>query len=155
MVKSEAATVEEYLAGLPEERRDAIEAVRWVVLDNLPDGYEECMQFGMIGYVVPLSRYPVTYNKQALQLAALASQKRYMAVYLTGIYTSPDTYRAFEKAYRATGKRWDVGKSCVRFRTLDDLPLELIGQSIASMSVEAFVRRVTAARPTRSKREAL
>ena len=85
MVKSDAATVEEYLAGLPEERREAIEAVRNVVLENLPAGYEECMQFGMIGYVVPLSRYPVTYNKQALQLAALASQKRYMAIYLNNV----------------------------------------------------------------------
>ena len=112
MVKSDAATVEDYLAGLPEERREAIEAVRRVVLEHLPDGYEECMQFGMIGYVVPLSRYPVTYNKQALQLAALASQKRYMALYLNNVYGDPETLEWFTSAYAASGKRLDMGKSC-------------------------------------------
>ena len=110
------------------------------------------MNWGMITYQVPLRTCPNTYNGQPLMYAALASQKSYMAVYLTAIYTSPETYRAVEKAYQATGQRWDVGKSCGRFRTLDDLPLELICQSIASMSVEAFVKRVTTARPTRSKR---
>ena len=154
-MRSSATTVSAYLKTLPADRRRALSAVRKVIHQHLPMGYEEAMNWGMITYQVPLRTCPDTYNGQPLMYAALASQKRYMAVGLSGIYTSPDTYRAFEKAYRATGKRWDVGKSCVRFRTLDDLPLELIGQSIASMSVEAFVRRVTAARPTRSKREAL
>ena len=146
MVKSEAATVVEYLAGLSEERRDAIEAVRRVVLDNLPDGYEECMQFGMIGYVVPLSRYPVTYNKQALQLAALASQKRYMAVYLNNVYGDPQTLEWFTSAYAASGKRLDMGKSCVRFKRLADLPLDLIGETIARTSVDDFLSFYESAR---------
>ena len=85
MAKSKAETVDEYLAELPEERRAAISAVRQVVLDSLPEGYEEMMQFGMIGYVIPLVRYPVTYNGQALQYAALASQKNHMSLYLVNI----------------------------------------------------------------------
>lgn len=146
MVKSDAATVEEYLAELPEERREAIEAVRRVVLDNLPDGYEECMLFGMIGYVVPFSRYPVTYNKQPLQLAALASQKRYMAVYLNNVYGDPQTLEWFTSAYAATGKPLDMGKSCVRFRRLEDLPLDVIGATIARTSVDDFLSFYESAR---------
>ena len=146
MVKSDAATVEEYLAGLPDDRREAVAAVRQMVLDNLPDGYEECMQFGMIGYVVPLSRYPVTYNKQPLQLAALASQARYMAIYLNNVYGDPATLEWFTSAYAASGKRLDMGKSCVRFKRLDDLPLDLIGQTIARTSVDEFLAFYESAR---------
>ena len=151
-MRSSAATVSAYLKSLPTDRRLALSAVRKVIRTHLPPGYQEAMNWGMITYQVPLRTYPDTYNGQPLMYAALASQKNYMAVYLTALYTSPETFRAFEKAYKSTGKRWDVGKSCVRFRTLDDLPLELLGQSIASMSVEAFVTRVTTARPTRSRR---
>ena len=125
-MRSSASTVEEYLAELPEERREAIEAVRQVILKNLPAGYEEVMNWGMITYQVPLETYPDTYNKKPLMYAALASQKRHMAVYLTGIYMDDEARGEFEAAYRATGKRYDVGKSCARFRKLEDLPLELI-----------------------------
>ena len=146
MVKSDADTVEEYLAALPPERRGAIEAVRRVILDNLPEGYEECMSFGMIGYVVPLARYPKTYNKQPLALAALASQKHYMALYLNNVYGDPETYERFTSAYRATGKRLDMGKSCVRFRKVDDLPLDLVGETIARTGVEEYLAVYEAAR---------
>ena len=115
--------------------------MRRVILDRIPEGYEEVMNWGMISYQVPLERFPNTYNKQPLMYAALASQKSYMAVYLSGIYTSEEGREAFEKAYKATGKRFDVGKSCVRFRTLDDLPLDVIGDTIASMSVEDLIAR--------------
>ena len=141
-MQSEAATVEEYLAELPEERRIAIEAVREVILKNLPVGYEEVMNWGMITYQVPLETYPDTYNKKPLMYAALASQKNHMAVYLTAIYMTEEARLAFEAAYKATGKRYDVGKSCVRFKKLEDFPLELIGQSIASLEASEFVRRV-------------
>jgi len=140
-MRSEATTVEGYLAELPAERREAIEAVRSVILENLPDGYVESMNWGMIAYEVPLETYPDTYNKQPLMFAALASQKNHMGVYLTGIYISDDVRDEFEKAYRATGKRCDVGNSCVRFRKLDDLPLELIGETIASVPVDRFIER--------------
>ena len=141
-MQSEAANVEEYLAELPEERRIAIEAVREVILKNLPVGYEEVMNWGMITYQVPLEIYPDTYNKKPLMYAALASQKNHMAVYLTAIYMTEEARLDFETAYKATGKRYDVGKSCVRFKKLEDFPLELIGQSIASLEASEFVRRV-------------
>ncbi len=140
-MRSEATTAEQYLAGLPDDRREAIEAVRAVILENLPDGYEEAMNWGMITYQIPLETYPDTYNKQPLMFAALASQKNHMAVYLTGIYVSDEARDEFEKAYRATGKRFDVGKSCVRFRKLDDLPLDLIGQTIAAVPMERLIAR--------------
>ena len=98
--------------------------VREVILKHLPVGYEEAINWGMITYQVPLETYPDTYNKKPLMYAALASQKHHMAIYLTGIYMDPDSKQSFEDTYRATGKRYDVGKSCVRFRKLDDLPLE-------------------------------
>jgi len=148
-MKSDAKTVDEYLAELPENHRDAIETVRAVVLENLPAGYEETMNWGMITYQVPLKSYPDTYNKQPLVYAQLASQKNYMTLYLMGIYGSPDMAEKFEAAYRATGKRYDVGKSCVRFRSLDDLPLPLIGETIASMPMDDFLSAAKAARSTR------
>jgi uncharacterized protein YdhG (YjbR/CyaY superfamily) len=138
-VKSEARTVEAYLSELPDDRRAAVEAVRATILENLPEGYEEAMNWGMISYQVPLETYPDTYNGQPLMLAAVASQKRHMAVYLSAIYADEALRTRFEAEYRATGKRFDVGKSCVRFRTLDDLPLDVIGRAIASTHVDAFV----------------
>jgi uncharacterized protein YdhG (YjbR/CyaY superfamily) len=148
-MQSKAATIEEYLNELTPERRERIETVRAVILENLPEGYEEAMNWGMISYQVPLAVYPETYNKQPLMYAALASQKNHMAVYLTGIYMDEAAKDAFEAAYKATGKRYDVGKSCVRFKRLDDLPLELIGETIASLPVNEFVERVKAVRSQR------
>lgn len=139
MVQSEAQSVEDYLADLPDDRLDAIEEVRDVVLQNLPAGYEERMQYGMIAYVVPLETYPETYNGQPLGYAAIASQKRHMAVYLTGLYMDDDLRDAFETEYKATGKRWDVGASCVRFRKLDDLPLDVIGKAVGALPVDRLI----------------
>ena len=138
-MRSSAKTVEEYLDDLPPDRLEALESVREVILANLPEGYEEAMNWGMITYQVPLSRYPDTYNKQPLMMAALASQKNHMAVYLTGVYADDDSREEFVTAYKETGKRLDMGKSCVRFRKLDDLPVELIGDAIARFSVDEFI----------------
>lgn len=151
-MRSDASTVNEYLAELPEERQAAIAAVRNVILNHLPEGYEEVMNWGMITYQVPLEFYPDTYNKKPLMYAALAAQKNHMAVYLTAIYMSEEASQAFEAAYRATGKRYDAGKACVRFKTLDDLPLDLIGQSIASLSMTEFVEQAKAAGLARKRR---
>jgi hypothetical protein len=145
-MKSDATTVKEYLDSLPEDRRTAIAAVRRAIRKQLPQGYREGMQYGMISYYIPLRRYPDTYNGQPLSLAALASQKRHMAVYLNNVYSDPAIQRDFEEAYRATGKRLDMGKSCVRFRRLDDLPLELIGETVARTSVDQFIERYEVAR---------
>jgi len=145
-MQSTAETVAEYLAGLPQDRRLAIERVRRTILERLPQGYQEAMNWGMISYQIPLDRYPETYNGQPLMYAALASQKNYMAVYLSVIYSSDEARQKFEAAYKATGKRYDVGKSCVRFKKLDDLPLDLIGDTIASMEVADFIALTEAAR---------
>lgn len=153
-MQSNASTVAQYLSELSPERRVAVEAVRQTILENLPAGYEEVMNWGMIAYQVPLETYPDTYNGKPLMYAALASQKNHMAIYLTGIYMDDEVRRRFEAAYRATGKRYDVGKSCVRFRKLDDLPLELIGESIASLGVQEFIARVEKARSVRKSRRA-
>ena len=149
-MQSNAKDIKSYLAELPEERRSAIETVRKVILDNLPPGYEDVMNWGMITYQVPLQDYPDTYNGKPLMYAALASQKNHMAVYLTSIYMQDADRQAFEAAYRQTGKRFDAGKSCVRFRKLEDLPLELIGQSIAACQMPDFISRVKATQSVRS-----
>lgn len=136
---SDAATVSEYLDSLPDDRRAAIEAVRKVVKKNLPKGFVETMRWGMITYEVPLSTYPDTYNGQPLAYAAIASQKQHMSVYLMGIYGSESLRARFEDEYRATGKRMDIGKSCVRFRKLDDLPLDVVGRAVAAVSLKDFL----------------
>jgi hypothetical protein len=138
-MSSKAITVKEYLEGLPAERREAISRVREVILKNLPAGYEEGIQYGMIGYYIPLSRYPKTYNKQPLGLAALASQKNYMSLYLMNIYSDPETLQWFKDAFHKSGKKLDMGKSCIRFKHLEDLPLETVGQAIARTPVDDFI----------------
>jgi len=139
MVSSRAETVEEYLAELPDDRRDAVAEVRDVILENLPDGFVEAMNWGMISYEVPLDRHPDTYNGKPLMYAALASQKNHMAVYLTAIFVDGETEDWFRSEYEATGKKLDMGKSCVRFKSLDQLPLDLIGQVIAGTSVDDLI----------------
>jgi uncharacterized protein YdhG (YjbR/CyaY superfamily) len=146
LVRSEASSVEQYLAELPDDRRDAIEAVRDVIVENLPDGYVEEMNWGMISYSVPLETYPDTYNGQPLMYAAVASQKNHMAVYLSGVYADEGRRETFLEKYRETGKRLDMGKSCVRFRTIDDLPVDLIGDTIAGIDVDTFIEVYEAAR---------
>ena len=146
MATSTARTPEEYLDSLPEDRRAAVAAVRRVVLENLPDGFEEGMQYGMIGYYIPLERFPDTYNGQPLGLAALANQKQHMALYLNNVYGDRTTESRFRERWAATGKKLDMGKSCVRFRRLEDLPLDVIGRTIAEESVEGYLARYAAAR---------
>ena len=145
-MQSKATTPEEYLDELSDERRAAISAVRDVVLENLPDGYEEMMEFGMITYAVPLSVFPKTYNEKPLMYAALASQKRHMALYLTNVYGDGSLEAWFRERYLATGKRMDMGKSCVRFRKLDDLPLDLVGETIAKTPIDEFLEIYRASR---------
>ena len=146
MARSSAATVEEYLDELAPDRREQIEAMREVVLENLPDGYEEAMNWGMISWEIPLERYPKTYNKQPLMYAALASQKNYMSLYLMCVYAHEGRHAEFERRFKASGKKLDMGKSCVRFKSVDDLPMDLIAETIASTSVEDYIRSYEAAR---------
>jgi hypothetical protein len=139
VMQSDATTVAEYLDSLPADRRAALSAVRRVIRKNLPKGIVETMNWGMISYEIPLKTYPDTYNGQPLMYAALGSQKNHMAVYLTAVYGSQKLREEFEAAYRASGKKLDMGKSCVRFRTLDGLPLDVIGNAIGSCTLEQYI----------------
>ena len=141
-MQSKANTVKQYLNELPNDRKKAISIVRQTILENLPEGYDEVINWGMITYEVPLETYPNTYNGKPLMYAALASQKNHMAVYLMGCYMAPEVRNEFEKAYKKSGKRFDAGKSCIRFKKIDDLPLELLGKTIASMDVNEFIELV-------------
>ena len=140
MARSTAGSVEDYLQELPRERREVLQAVRKVVLDNLPAGYVETMNWGMISYEIPLERYPDTYNKRPLMYAALASQKNYMSLYLMCVYSHKESRVRFEEEFKASGKKLNMGKSCVRFKRLEDLPLDVVGEAIAGTSVDAYIR---------------
>jgi len=146
LVSTTAKTVEEYLHTLPADRQGPMRAVREVILENLPKGYAETINWGMITYEIPLERYPDTYNKQPLAMAGLASQKNYMSLYLMNVYADPETAKQFHEKYRASGKKLNMGKSCVRFKKLDDLPLEVIGEVIRGCTVEQYIRRYEQAR---------
>ena len=141
-MQSKANTVKQYLNELPNDRKKAISIVRQTILENLPEGYDEVMNWGMITYEVPLETYPNTYNGKPLMYVALASQKNHMAVYLMGCYMVPEVRNEFEKAYKKSGKQFDAGKSCIRFKKIDDLPLDLLGKTIASMDVNEFIELV-------------
>lgn len=132
-------TVAEYIAGLPADRAEQIATLRQLILERLPEGYAEEMDFGMISYVIPLETYPNTYNGHPLMYAALASQKRHMSLYLMNVYGDDDTMRWFTGGFAAAGKKLDMGKACVRFKKLDDLPLNLIGEAIARTSVAEYI----------------
>lgn len=147
MVKSAAKTVDEFLAELPEARRAVIEQVRKLIRKNLPKGYEETMNWGMINYEIPLKRYPDTYNKQPLGSVALAAQKNYYAIYLFGAYGDPKQRKELEDAFAKSGKKMDMGKSCLRFKSPDDLPLDAIGKLIADMPPEKLIALYEASRP--------
>ena len=138
-MRSEATSVDQYVKELPAERREMISAVREVVLANLPEGIVEVMSWGMISYEIPLETAPNTYNGKPLLYAALASQKQYCALYLMAVYGSESLRKKFETAYELSGKRMDIGKSCVRFRKLEDLPLEVVADAIAAVSVPQYL----------------
>lgn len=152
---NQAATVAEYLASLPEDRRMALEAVRKTILKNLPKGYEEGMQYGMIGYYVPHSVYPPGYHcdpKQPLPFVALASRKGYMTLSFMGVYGDPEGEKWFRDEWAKTGKRLDMGKACIRFKKLDDIPLEVVGEAVKRIPVSKLVERYEAALGARKQR---
>lgn len=142
MARSEAATVDAYLAELPPERRAVIAALRKLIRKNLPKGYAETMNWGMIAYEVPLKRHADTYNGQPLMYLSLAAQKNNFALYLTVAHAA-ELRRAFADAGK---KEPDMGKSCLRFKTLDDLPLDAIGRLVAATPVDELIARYVASR---------
>ena len=139
MARSNASTVEEYLAELPEERRAVIAQVRDFVRTNLPKGYEENINWGAITYEIPLSRYPKTYNRQPLAFASLAAQKNHYALYLMCLYDGSDRAKTFADEFRKAGKKLDMGKSCVRFKRVEDLHLPAIAKVIAETPPEKYI----------------
>jgi hypothetical protein len=142
LMQSKATTVRQYLAELPAERRFVIEAVRAVILKNLDPLFEEGMQYGMIGYYVPHRVYPAGYHcdpKQPLPFICLASQKNYLSLYLGCVY-GPEREQPFRAAWAKTGKKLDMGKACVRFKKLDDLALEVIGDVIRQTRARDFIK---------------
>ena len=141
-MKSSAKTVEEYIKSLPVDRREVIGKIREVIKKNLPSGYGESMQYGMIGYPVPLSKYPDGYlnNKNTpLPYISLASQKQYISIYLMGIYGDKKADKWFREEYEKSGKKLNMGKSCVRACNLEDFPLDVIGKAVALVTTEEFI----------------
>jgi Domain of unknown function (DU1801) len=151
---SQATTVKEYLQSLPPDRRAVINAVREVILANLPKGYEECMSYGIIGYVVPHSLYPPGYHcdpKLPLPYANLGSKKNHMSLHLLSVYCDPDTATWFQKAWKASGKKLDMGAACVRFKKIEDVPLDVIGKVIARTPVKKYISVMEALAAKRKK----
>jgi hypothetical protein len=139
MQNKTAKSADEYLDDLPADRRNAIAAVRAVVRKNLPKGYSEFVSWGMINYGVPLSRFPNTGNGQPLCYAALAAQKNYCSLYLMSVYGDKKQEARLRDGFKAAGKKLDMGKSCVRFKTPDDLPLDVVGELIAAVPAEQWI----------------
>jgi Domain of unknown function (DU1801) len=143
-MQSKATTVAQYLKDLPADRRQAIEAVRKVILKNMDPGFQEGIQYGMIGYSVPHSIYAEGYHcdpKQPLPFAALASQKNHMSLYFNAAYGDADAEAWLREAWAKAGKKLDMGKSCIRFKKLDDLPLDVVGQAFKRIRLPEYVRR--------------
>jgi hypothetical protein len=141
-MKSSAATVKEYLASLPADRRAGIEALRKVILENLDKDYEECMLYGMIGYAVPHRVWPSGYHcdpKKPLMMAALSSQKNALTVYLMSVYNDQSERAWFQGAWAKTGKKLNMGGCCIRFKKLEDAALDVIAEAIRRTPAKAYV----------------
>ncbi len=132
-------TVDQYLESLPDDKRGAINKVRSVIRKHLPKGYRELVGYGMLMYGIPLEEYPNTYNKQPLCYVALAAHKSYCSLYLMSCYAHGPHLETLKAAFKAEGKKLDMGKSCVHFRSADDLPLETIGELIASVTPAKWI----------------
>lgn len=139
MVSTTTTTPTDYLASLPQDRREIISAVRDLILQNLPEGYQETINWGMLSYEVPLETYPDTYNKKPLSYIGLAAQKNYNSLYLMSVYQNPADYQELMDAFDAMGVKPNMGKSCIRFKKLEQIPLDTISRLIAKTSVQEFV----------------
>lgn len=152
MVSSGAATVDEYLRTLSPEREQIISTLRSLILGNLPDGFREVMNWGMISYEIPWELSGPTYNGQPLLWVALSSQKHYCSLYLTGLYSSPEELEDFQRQWASRGLTLDMGKSCIRFRSLEDLHLDLIALVLQRKTPEQALHMVTETRSRRRPR---
>jgi hypothetical protein len=136
---SNVKTPAQYIASLPADRAKTIATVRALVNKHIPRGYEECLVWGTIGWTIPLSRYPDTYNQQPICYVALSSQKNFCSLYLMGAFWSARQLEQLKAAFQAAGKKLDMGKCCVHFQSPDDLPLQAIGKLISAISNEKWI----------------
>ena len=153
MVQSSAKTVDEYLDELPEERRDAIAKLRKLIKKNLPKGYRETVGFGMITYDVPLETFGDTYNGKPLCYIGLAAQKNHLALYLTNVYGEGSQEQYLKDEFKKAGKKLDIGKSCVRFKNLDDLALDAIATVVASTTPKELIAKHEAVHAAKRKKK--
>ncbi len=140
-MQSKAKSVAQYLKELPDDHQEAITEIRNLILDNLPNGYVESMNWGMISYEIPLEIYPDTYNKQPLGVVAIASQKNHMAIYMMGCYMVPNQQEKLLKAYKEMGVKPNMGKSCIRFTKLEKIPLDTIVELIRDFPVDEYIKQ--------------
>lgn len=142
-MQSKAATVDDYIEELPEDRKAAMKKLRAVIKKNIPKGFKEGMGYGMAGYVVPHSKYPAGYHcdpAQPLPFMGFASQKNFIAVYSMSVYADPALYKWFTEAHaKASAKKLDMGKSCIRYKKPDDIPFELIGELASKMTPDEWI----------------
>lgn len=142
-MQSKAATPDAYMEEVPEERKAVFKKLRAVIKKNLPKGFKEEMNYGMIGYVVPHSKYPAGYHcdaKMPLPFLGIASQKNFIAVYHMGIYSMPDLHKWFVAAHaKASPKKLDMGKSCIRYKKPEDVPMELMGELATKITPDGWI----------------
>lgn len=142
-MQSKATTIDAYLAELPEDRQKAISELQKVIKKNMPKGFRECMNYGMIGYVVPHSKYPPGYHcnpKDPLPFMNIASQKNFIAVYHMGVYANPKLLKWFADEHaKASPKKLDMGKSCVRYKKPEDIPYKLIGELASKITPDEWI----------------
>jgi Domain of unknown function (DU1801) len=142
-MQSVATTIEEYLDSLPEDRKAAVTKLHKAIKKNMPKGFKDCMNYGMIGYVVPHSIYPAGYHcdpKLPLPFMGLASQKNFIAFYHMGIYADPKLLKWFTDAHaKASPKKLDMGKSCTRYKKPEDIPFDLLGELCTKMTVQQWI----------------
>lgn len=146
---SAATTVDEYLeelAAADPDRHTTVHSVIELIRAHIPDGFAEAMEFGMPSWVIPLSDYPDTYNGRPLGIVSIANQKRAVSVYLMGVYADPNGRDRFEQAWTDAGKKLDMGKSCVRFRRMDDVAVEVLADAIASVTPDQYIAAYEASR---------
>lgn len=153
-MQSKATSPAQYLEELPDDRRKAISKLRAVIKKNLPKGLEEGMQYGMIGYYVPHKLYPAGYHcdaKQPLPFASIASQKNHMALYTMTVYADPKIEKWFTKAWKDAGHKLDMGKSCIRFKKIEDVPLDVVAELFKKVSVKQYIQAYEDAYVNRAK----
>ena len=140
MVTSKAKTVAQYISEIPESQRGEVKIIREMINKNLNQGFVETINWGVISYEVPLATYPDTYNKKPLSFAGLAAQKNNISLYLMCIYQDPSLMVSLEEEFKKIGKKPNMGKSCIRFKSANDIPVKAIGKIIKKVTLKKFIK---------------